>query len=416
MFKFIKNKSKKAVISIVDLGSTKIVCLVAEVLDGGELNIIGIGHQASEGFKAGAIIDKAKAEQSIIAAIDDAERMSGARIDNVVIVFSGNNLQSHPIRTEMAISAGKVIDKDIGNIIRNTLERFDRNKLEIIHYFPLSYSIDDTDGIKDPKGMFGSTLSCNLNVITAATTPILNIANSIANCHLNMNFCIASPLASATACLTDDEKDIGTTIFDLGGQNTSIATFHEGKLIYLDSMPFGGNHITSDIAKELSIDIASAERIKTLHGSLLSSFADNHKVIELNQVGEEHSVEHSFTVTNKTLNAIITARAEEIIEFAHNRLKNTLDPSLYRRIALTGGASQLVGTKEMVSNIFGSKTRLATPEAIPGFNKIENLPGFASALGGLLYMAQLLQRKKETENLTNKKLSSQFMDWVKENL
>ncbi len=389
--------AKNGIIAILDIGTSKIACFIAYVDSGGKIKVAGIGHQLSEGIRAGIVIDVKKAETAILSAINAAEKMSGETIESVVLNVSGGTLRSHLLSVETTISGQEVTDRDISYVMQQAYEHFNRSESEVIHCIPVDYTIDDTTGIRDPRGMYGEVLKTDLHVITASATAVRNMVNCLARCHLNISGYVCSPYVSGLACLTEDEKHLGVTLLDIGGGNTSIAVFSGGSCIYADSVALGGAHVTRDIAKGLSTSIAYAERIKTLYGSVVSGSGDDREVIDLQQfhmgLGEDTDEDdpgmlgQSF-ISKALLNSIIRPRVEEILEMAKRNLAQSgVSSYAGNRVVITGGAAQIQGMKELAVQIFGKPTRIGNPKPVNGLAEATKGPAFATAVGALLYAA-----------------------------
>lgn len=374
--------------AVLDVGTSKIVCFIADIDSTGAITVKGIGHQLSKGVRSSAIVDFSEAETSILAAVHAAEQMSGSTIDDVIVSLSGSGLCSRSITVEMALLGEEVSDRDILDIIEQGRASQQDTDHEIIHCFPVSYYIDDMKGIVDPRRMFGATLGAELHVITAPTNMIRNLTHCIARCHLNVADFMAAPYASALACLEEDEMELGVTLVDIGGGTTSLSIFHHGRNVYTHIVPVGGMHVTNDIAKVISTTVTQAERLKTLHGSCISSSTDDQVLINAPLLGEEEDGEDANTLPRSSLVGIIRPRMEEILEMVKTQLDNSgCEGQAGRRLVLTGGASQLIGVRELAARTFGKQVRLSRPRAIPGMADAATGPAFATAIGMLRAIA-----------------------------
>lgn len=409
------SKLSKSFITILDIGSSKISCFIAEILPGG-LNIVGIGHQISGGVKSGTITDIKLAENSIRAAVGAAEQMAGLNVDRVFVNISGCKLASHHVQAEMSIPGHEISARDIHRIIAQGCAQLEGEDREIIHCIPVEYTIDNLKGIKDPTGMHGKTLNAQLHVITASSSALLNITTCLAKCHLDVEDYIISPYASALACLNEDEKTLGTILLDFGGGQTSIAIFKGGNLVYADFVPVGGMHITNDIALCLSTTLESAERIKTLYGNLISTAKEEREIIDIPQIGDDGRSEMSH-VERSSLVAIIRPRIEEILEMVAKRIEES-GHNVGGNIVITGGASQLGGLKEQVAHAFSKRVRQGLPRKIEGMAESTKGPAFATSIGILLFA----DKKRALDSFDFMGRISQFnspmkrvISWLKEN-
>lgn len=419
--------AKQGLTAVLDVGSSKVVCFIAYIDAGGRIKVTGIGHQLSEGIRGGIVIDVKKAEGSILAAVNAAEKMAGEVIDNAVINVSGGTLQSRIIQVRASISGQEVTDRDINHVIAQGYEQVNRQEAEIVHCIPLGYTIDDARGIRDPRGMYGEALSTELHVITASGTTVRNMANCLARCHLNVQDYVCSPYVSGLACLTEDEKNLGAVVLDIGGGHTSIAIFAGGNCIYVDSLALGGMHVTRDIAKGLSTGINYAERIKTLYGSVVSTDSDERETIDIDiaAIGEEDTEEaliteeHSY-ISKALLTSIIKPRMEEILEMAKKKVDASgLSEVAGPRVVITGGGSQIQGLKELAGFVFRKNVRLGRPKPLQGLAEATKGPSFATAIGSLIYLSEKQRIQagsvKETEAIARKGALHSMVKWFQKN-
>ncbi len=381
-------KTGAGAIAVLDIGTSKIACFIAQTDSAGELRITGIGHQLSKGIRGGIITDFSEAETSIIAAVHAAEQMAGETIENVLVGLSGGNLTSRSITVEMTMLGEEVSDRDLMEIVEQGRASIRHAEHEVVHCIPTSYYLDGARGISDPRRMFGKKLGADLHVITAQTSITRNLAHCVGRCHLNVDEYIAAPYASALSVLDDDEKQLGVTVIDMGGGVTSFCVFSAGKNVYTDSVPIGGTHVTSDIARGLSTSLSHAERLKTLHGSAIATTSDDRAMLEVTPLGEEESEEVNI-VPRSMLVGVIRPRLEEIFEIIRSKLEMSgVGSQAGKRVVLTGGASQLLGVREMSSTILGKQARLGRPRSLPGLAESVSGPAFATALGMLQYVTK----------------------------
>jgi len=406
-------------VAVLDIGSSKIGCFIAHPDSAGEIKITGIGHQLSKGIRSGIITDFAEAEASIVSAVHAAEQMAGQTVENVLVSLSGGNLTSRNVTVEMSLLGEEVTDRDIMDIIEQGRAGVAHNEHDIIHCIPVSYYLDGARGINDPRKMYGKKLGADLHVITGLPSVTRNLAHCVGRCHLNVEEYIASPYASGLSVLENDEKQLGVTVIDMGGGVTSFAIFGGGKNLYTDAIPVGGMHVTNDIARGLSTSLANAERLKTLHGSATVAPKDDQVMIEVPPLGEEDPDE-SNTMPRSMLTGVIRPRVEEIFEIIRDKIDLAGAGSLAgKRVVLTGGASQLLGVREMATTILGKQVRLGRPKALPGLAEAVSGPAFATALGMLEYVVkkpmeeQMFDAYRQRGNLTSG--FEKVVNWFKEN-
>ncbi|MBL0319966.1 MAG: cell division protein FtsA [Alphaproteobacteria bacterium] len=409
-------KPKNGIITVIDIGSNKIVCFIARLNPMHDPEIIGIGHQISQGIRGSVVTDIKHAENSILAALADAEKMAGETVEHVIVNISGETLRSDIIHAEVNVSGNEINSRDINRVLANGYTKFDRDSYEVIHCIPIDYSIDGTYGIQDPVGMYGKILGVDIHIVSISSSLMFNLSNCLARCQLNVDDYVASPYASGLACLTDDEKRLGVTLVDMGGQTTSIAIFKNNNIVYTHSIPIGGYHVTSDIASCLSTSLASAERLKILHGNAIATAADDKEQLDIQIVGEEefHSIKRSELI------AIIRPRLEEIIEMINDTLKEKgLEEYANQRIVLTGGASQLPSIKELSSHIMGKQVRIASPKQLPGVAESTKGPAFSTPVGMLMFAKQkgVINPfdNESSPKLSVKNFLPRAFKWVKEN-
>jgi len=406
-------------VAVLDIGTSKIACFIAQTDSAGEIRITGIGHQLSKGIKSGVITDFADAETSIVSAVHAAEQMAGETIDMVLVSLSGGNLASRSVTVEMSMLGEEVSDRDIIDIIEQGSASISHAEHEVVHCIPVSYYLDGARGISDPRKMFGKKLGADLHIITAQPSITRNLAHCVARCHLNVDEYIASPYASGLSVLDDDEKQLGVTLIDMGGGVTSFSVFSGGKNIYTDSVAIGGTHVTSDIARGLSTSLHHAERLKTLHGSAVATASDDQVMVDVPLLGEDAG-DDSNTVPRSMLVGVIRPRVEEIFEIIRSKMEMSgVVGAAGKRVVLTGGASQLLGVREMASTILGKQVRLGRPRGLPGLAESVSGPAFATALGMLEYTIkkpaeeQLFDRHKRRAGFTFG--FEKIVRWFKEN-
>lgn len=409
------SKLNNNIIAVLDIGSAKVVCLIARCLSDGEVVIIGIGHQISEGIKSGVIIDIKLAEQSIRTAVGAAEDMAGINIERVIVNVSGSKLKSNSIKVNLNIKDQEITERDIHKVMNQGTESF-KSDQQVIHCIAVDYEIDGTRGIKSPLGMYGVNLRTNLNMVTFVTSAIMNLNNCLALCHLNIEGYIASPYASAVACLTEDEKELGVTLIDFGAGCTSICIFKAGKMVFLETIPVGGRHITNDIAIGLSTTIEIAERIKTLHGNVFKAEKDKQELIDLVATSGDYSLDVA-QVQKSELIGIIRPRVEEIMELVYKSIDKFGFQNAGGKVVITGGASQIRGMDNFVEQYLSRTVRTGTPEFIEGMAESTRGGAFATCVGMLMLTKQQRMNKafNISRTMSNKGLAGKVVFWLKSN-
>jgi cell division protein FtsA len=407
----------RGIIGIVDIGTSKVCCFIARVT-GSKPQIVGIGHQVSRGLRNGVIVDIDAASQSILAAVHAAEQMAGETLSEIVVNLSGGFNGSRLVKSEINLNGREIGDSDLKRVLDQGHMLKEPPDREVIHSIPVGFSVDQSRGIRDPRGMYGQKLGVNMHVVTAQSGAVRNLANCIGRCRLEIAGLVVSPYAAGLAALVDDEMELGVTVIDMGGGTTTIAVFFDGNLVFTDSVPVGGGHVTNDIARGLSTPLAHAERMKTLYGSAIASSADEREVITVPQVGEEDESNASH-VPKSLLVGIISPRLEETFELVRDRLEQSgYDKIAGRRVVLTGGACQLPGTRELAGLILDKQIRIGKPLRIEGLAEATGGPAFATS-AGLVHFA--LSERAETPRrgraLTEEPdgVFARFGHWIREN-
>jgi cell division protein FtsA len=380
----------RSIIAALDVGSTKVCCMIAEIVKlknrPGEiakrgLKVLGFGHQGARGMRGGAVIDIVEAERSIRLAVDAAERMAQTTISEVIVSFSGGRPSSTSRSGQVRISGHEVSGADMQRAVENAMAGLDLKNRVLLHASPVQFHLDDAHGVQRPLGMFGEFLKVDVNAVSAEPGAMRNLGLAIERCHLDVSHYVIAPHAGARAVLSPDEMAIGTTYVEMGGATTSVAVYHEGKLIFAHVIPLGGQHITNDIARGLSTHLAHAERLKTLQGSALAGLSDERETIAVPLIGER-GVDSVHSVPRSRLTGIIRPRLEEIFEMLRDRLETSPVAALAgQRVVLSGGASQLSGLRELATQTLGCQVRLGMPRALKGMPEVAQKPAFAAVTG-----------------------------------
>jgi len=383
----------KAIISVLDIGSSKVCCFIAEVKNHGTIEVIGIGHQASRGVKSGAIIDLKAAETAVAHAVESAETMAKARLQgqpirSVLVNVSGVHTFSHQLSVDVRISGHAVSDRDVRGALAHSRSVVANGRDELVHVIPAGYALDRTRGIQEPRGMVGENLGVSIVAVTGLSSPLCHLKAIVGQNHLELDGFCSTPYASGLGSLASDEMQLGCTVIDMGGGTTSIAVFFGGKLVYTAAIPVGGLNVTNDIARGLTTSLADAERIKTLYGSVQSTGTDDNAMIDVPPVGEEDHSQPNY-VPCSLLTGIIQPRIEETFELVRAKLIDSgINQVAGRRVVLTGGASQLPGLCEIGQLILDKQIRLGRPQRIKGLAEATGGPAFSTASGLLVYAAE----------------------------
>ena len=376
-----KNGARSGLVTAVDVGSTKIACFIGQPLDNGGVEIVGIGHQLARGMRNGNIVDMDAVEHSIRTAVESAEQLAGENVSNVTVCVSGGVPDSKLISFDISISGHEIGDADLKRALDPTwLHAQQSADRQVIHTLPVGYSIDGNRGVRDPRGMFGEKLGVNMHIMTAAAGAMRNLESCIHRCHLEIESFVIAPYAAGLSCLVPDEKNLGAICIDMGGGTTTVSVFFDGEVLFVDSIPVGGAHVTNDIARGLAIHLVDAERMKALYGSANPSPSDDQELIKVQLVGEEQG--ETSQVARSMLVGIIRPRLEEIFELVRDKLDETgFNKIAGRRVVLTGGASQLTGVADLASAMLDKQVRLGRPVNIEGLAESVNGPAFSVCAG-----------------------------------
>ncbi|GGK30078.1 cell division protein FtsA [Salinarimonas ramus] len=385
---------KSAILSVLDVGTSKIVCLVAQLQpwEGAEgltnrthlARILGIGHHRSVGLKGGAIVDLEAVEASIRHAVHAAERMAKVEIQSVIVNLTGGRIASQRLSSTVT-ARGTVGEAEIQRTLRLATAGGVGQGRITLHSIPLSYTLDAQAGIADPTGMLGEKLSVDLHVVGAQGAAARNLMLAVERCHLDVEAVVATPYAAGLSALSDDEAEMGVVVVDCGGGTTSVGVFEAGHLVHADALAVGGHHVTMDVARGLATKLSAAERLKTLHGACIASAADERDLIHVPTVDEDER-DVAAHLPKSHLVRIVRPRVEEILELVRDRLAEAgHGPRPGRRIVLTGGASQLAGLPETARRILEGPVRIGRPLGIKGLPEAAKGPAFTAAVGLLVY-------------------------------
>lgn len=387
--------TRGAAVAALDIGTSKVACLIArldphppqDVLRQRShgIRVLGFGHTAAAGMKAGSVVDLIAAERAARQAIDAAERMAGVQLESVVVALSGGRIGSERITARIEIANGTVAEGDIARVLAAASRHSVRDGRAVLHSLPTGYSLDAASGISNPRGMVGHRFGVDMNMVTADVATVRNLMLTVERCHLDVEAMVAAPYASGLAVLADDESDLGATVVEMGAGTTTLAVFSGGRFVYADGFALGGNHVTMDLARGLNARIADAERIKTFYGTVLAGGSDDRDMITVPAAGDGESEPPQF-VTRETLVRIVRPRAEEILEMARDRLKASPFGSDRRsRVVLTGGACQLTGLADLAARVLDRKVRIGRPLGIAALPDFAKNPAFAATAGLLVY-------------------------------
>ena len=393
---------KKGTVALIDLGSSKVMCLVLSLTDANQINsfsedksrpgvtfrVIGASTTKSRGIRFGEIYEMREAESAIRTVIQRAQKMAGCLIENVFLTFSSATQKSTLISSSIDFAQKEVSETDIGHALSNLNIVNDDQKKEIIHALPVNFSIDNKHGYMDPRGISGTNLSVDVNTISIQSDIIKNMVSCLNKCDLSLAGIAIAPYLSGLSSLLEDEMELGVVCIDLGAASSSLSIFFRKNLIFSRSLRIGGQHITSDIMQAFQIPFLAAERLKVLHGGLLPTNSDDRETLELPESNTDLFTERR-TITKSELLGVIRPRVEEIFD----SLRSILDQSDFeflpgQKIVLTGGGSKLENILDFASTFLGKPTRVAVPMRIQGLPASAHGPEAAAVIGLALNLAQ----------------------------
>jgi cell division protein FtsA len=386
---------RTTLVAVLDIGSTKICCTIARLVprpEGKSLKgrshaaeVIGFGYGPSAGVKSGVVTDLERAEQAIRSVVGMAERAAGLTVQSVIVNVTAGRLGSETFSATVSLGGQEVERADLMRVLRAVNERSVRPERSIVHALPIGYALDGQKGIRDPRGMVGEKLSIDVAVISAETLAMRNIELVLNRCHLQIEALMATPYASGLATLVDDEAQLGVACIDFGGATTTVSVFSDGHVVYTDAIAIGGHHLTMDLARQLSVSVADAERLKCFYGSVLPGQADERDMIPIQPVGASHD-EAPGQVARSVLTRILRPRIEEILTAVRDRMQATgMMDVCGRRFVLTGGASEMTGLPEVARRVLARNVRNGRPMGIAGLPEMAKGAAFATVSGLMIY-------------------------------
>jgi cell division protein FtsA len=374
---------RPGLVAALDVGTSKIVCVIGRA-EGGLLKVLGSALRESAGLRAGTVTSLDAAEESIRDCVAAAENMADARIQNVLIGVNCGQPVSVTSRAVMALDGALVEDEHLRVLLREGRARCKLDGHEIIQSAPTAYVVDEARGVKNPSGMFCQKIGVAMHAVAVKPSPLQNLKLAVERCQLNVVGSLFGAYASGLSVLTEDEKQIGCTVIEMGGGVTSIAVFLEGNLVFADVVPVGGFAVTSDISRMLSAPLSAAERVKTLFGAALGDMDAGTDVVSVPQMGEQGE-DTALRVPRSMLTRIIQARLEEIFTAVQEKLAASgYDVAAGKRAVLTGGASQLSGVHDLAARILSKQVRLGRPQAFPGLAAASAGADYATVIGLLM--------------------------------
>lgn len=390
-------KPDKSLIVGLDIGTSKVVAIVGDVNAEGKIEIIGIGSHPSRGLKKGVVVNIDSTVQSVQRAVEEAELMSGCQIHSVYTGIAGSHIRSFNSHGIVAIRDQEVTALDVERVIDAAKAVAIPADQKTLHVLPQEFIIDHQEGIREPIGMSGVRLEAKVHMVTGAVSAAQNIVKCIRRCGLEVEDIILEQLASSFAVLTEDEKQLGVCLIDIGGGTTDIAVFAEGGIKHTAVIPIAGDQVTNDIAVALRTPTQSAENIKIQYACALTQLASADEMVEVPSVGDRAN-KH---LSRLTLAEVIEPRYEELFALIQTELRrNGLEDILGSGVVITGGSARMEGVVELAEDIFRMPARLGIPRDIAGLVDVVRNPIYSTGVGLLLY-GQQSREQKRAELMTN---------------
>lgn len=412
-------KSEEYVVGL-DFGTTKICAVVGQMIDspqsdsGQQLKILGVGKAPSSGIKKGVVVNIDATVEGIRKAIEDAERMAGVTIEKVVVGVAGSHIKGLNSTGVVGIKGKEIERGDVSRVIdaaRAVVIPADRTAL---HVLAQEFKVDDQDGIRDPLGMMGTRLEAKVHIVTAAQSAIQNIIRCCNKIDLQVASLVLQPLASAKAVLSQDERELGVALVDIGGGTTDLAIFHGGSIVHTCVLPIGGNHVTQDLAIGLRTPQGDAERLKVTSGCALKSMIEAHETVEVPSVGGRPA----RVVDRRLLGEIMEPRMEEIFQLVNREIiASGHADMLGGGVVLTGGTTMMPGALELAEFVFDLPVKRAAPEGLAGFADMVASPIMSTAVGLVLWGVQdkvAVSRRSAASGETVGRMKDTIKHWLGE--
>lgn len=403
-------RETKDLIVGLDIGTSKVVAVVAELLPDGRFEVLGLGHHDSRGMKKGVVVNIEDTVNSIQRALEEAELMADCKIRDVFTGIAGSHIRSFNSSGMVAIKDKEVTATDVARVIETAKAVSIPTDQQLLHVLTQEFIVDSQEDIREPIGMSGLRLEVRVHIITGAVSAAQNIVKCIRRCGLEVQDLILQPLASSLAVLTPDEKELGVALIDIGGGTTDIAIFTGGAIRHTSVIPIAGDQITNDVAMALRTPTIDAEEIKILHGVAKQSLADPAQRIEVPGLGDRPP----RLLTRQALAAVIEPRVEELFTLAQRVIRESgFDELLSSGIVLTGGSAMMPGMVELGEDIFLKQVRVGNPEYSGSLADVVRSPRYATVIGLLAEArAQRLRgRRVSQQNGSFKKTWQRMREW-----
>lgn len=404
------NKKENDYVVALDIGTSKVVCLIGQLTDSHAVEIVALGSYPSSGLKKGVVVNIDATTDAIQKSIDQAKNSFDGKLKNVYVGIAGNHIKSLNSHGIVGIKDKEVTPFDIDRVIEAAQAVAIPSDQKVLHVLPQEFVIDDQDSIREPLGMSGVRLESHVHLVTCANNAIQNIEKCVKRCGITLDGFVLEQLASSYSVLSEDEKDLGVCIVDIGGGTTDIAIFNSGSISFTGVIPIAGDQVTSDIAVALRTPTPQAEELKQKYGCAVAEFTTESETIEVAGVGGRAPRE----LSRKALAEIVEPRYVELFELVKAEIqRNGFDGKIPAGIVLTGGTSKMEGVVELAESIFQTSVRIGVPENFKGMESVLKNPIYATSLGLLGYGFDQLKQGIALEQ--NRSLFDKAFGWLKSN-
>lgn len=384
-------KTDKDLLVGLDIGTSKVVAIVGELTPSGSVDIIGIGHHPSRGLKKGVVVNIDATVNSIQRAIEEAELMAGCEIHSVCAGIAGSHIRSINSAGIVAIRDHEVTEADVERVIDAAKAVAIPADQKILHIIPQVFSVDEQSGIREPTGMSGVRLEAKVHIVTGAVAAAQNIVKCVRRCGLEVDDIVLEQLASSYAVLTDDEKELGVCLVDIGGGTTDIIIYTDGAIRHTAVIPIAGDQVTNDIAMALRTPTQSAESLKKEFGCALTCLVDPQDIVDVKTVGERPARQ----LSRRTLAEVIESRYEELYALILAEIRRSgLEDFIASGIVITGGSARMQGAAELAEEVFHMPVRIGYPQYVSGLTDVVSNPMYSTGVGLLLYARDEQNRLK----------------------
>ncbi len=409
-----KQQASNMVVGL-DIGTSKIAAIIGKIKSDGEIEVVGMGTYPSKGLKKGVVVNIDATVESIQHAIDEAERMSGFSVSSVFVGIAGSHVKSFNSNGMVAIRNQDVQPDDIDRVMEAAQTIAIPGDERVLHILSQEYIIDNQGGIREPIGMSGVRLEAKVHMVTGSVSAAQNIIKCVERCHLDVADIILEQLASSESVLSEDEKELGVCLVDIGGGTTDIAVFHKGSISHTAVISVAGDQVTNDIAVALRTPTQAAEAIKKEYACALPQLIDKDEEIEVPSVGDRPA----RCLSRRTLVEVVEPRYEELFQLIQAELRSAgFEEMLAAGVVLTGGSSLVDGAVELAEEVFHMPVRLGYPQGVSGLTEEVNNPSFATTVGLLMYAKEhlgdaVLVVPEKQRSIGVKEMFERMRNWFK---